>query len=217
MPSATRSECAGDRREVVTASVGHLPAGASWERRPLGAPPDEAAFHHSRRGRSAGVRGRANDRPREDGRAEAGCPPLPATGRMDDQAGTPTRTRGDPGYDGGTQVPGRNRFVLTGSLGLLRAVRVMTAAVQDRDGRWLLRTFHRPLRRTPGVGSAGESATGSATTCGGGRPSPVGSRCRCGWCSSRPHGLHSRFRCGPVWRCPSTSAASGWPPPPRGP
>jgi putative transposase len=45
-------------------------------------------------------------------------------------------------------VKGRKRFILTDSLGLIWAVWVMTADVQDRDGgRWLLRKFHHLLPR----------------------------------------------------------------------
>jgi transposase len=45
-------------------------------------------------------------------------------------------------------VTGRKRFLLTGSLGLIWAVWVMTADAQDRDGgRWLLRKFHHALPR----------------------------------------------------------------------
>lgn len=45
-------------------------------------------------------------------------------------------------------MSGRKRFVLTDSLGLIWALWVMTADVQDRDGgRWLLRRFRDRLVR----------------------------------------------------------------------
>ena len=45
-------------------------------------------------------------------------------------------------------MTGRKRFLLTDSLGLIWALWVMTADVQDRDGgRWLLRKFRRLLPR----------------------------------------------------------------------
>lgn len=45
-------------------------------------------------------------------------------------------------------MTGRKRFALTDSLGLIWALWVMTADVQDRDGgRWLLRKFRHRLAR----------------------------------------------------------------------
>ena len=45
-------------------------------------------------------------------------------------------------------MTGRKRFVLIASLGLIWALWVMTADVQDRaGGRWLLRKFHSALPR----------------------------------------------------------------------
>ena len=45
-------------------------------------------------------------------------------------------------------MTGRKRFILTDSLGLIWALWVMTADVQDRDGgRWLLRKFGNLLPR----------------------------------------------------------------------
>jgi len=45
-----------------------------------------------------------------------------------------TETRGERGYDSGKKVKGRQRHTLVDTLGLLIAVAITAASVQDRDG-----------------------------------------------------------------------------------
>lgn len=72
------------------------------------------------------------DRVREgDGRD-----PEPSAGLIDSQSvrtadTVPATTRG---FDAGKKVKGRKRFIVTDTLGLLLAVHVVAASVQDRDG-----------------------------------------------------------------------------------
>jgi putative transposase len=82
---------------------------------------------------------RVHDRLREDVRVAAGAPPQPVTGRVDSQTVKTTHRGGPRGYDGGKKVRGRKRFVMVDSLGLIIALLVRPADVQDRDGgRWLV-------------------------------------------------------------------------------
>ncbi len=69
--------------------------------------------------------------PRSAGRNEE-----PSAGLIDSQSlrtadTVPAATRG---FDAGTKVKGRKRFLVTDTLGLLLAVHVRAANVQDRDG-----------------------------------------------------------------------------------
>jgi len=63
---------------------------------------------------------------------------------MDSQSVKCTAVPGERGYDAGKKVNGRKRHILVDTLGLLLAVVVTAASVQDRDGARLL------LSRLPG-------------------------------------------------------------------
>lgn len=68
--------------------------------------------------------------------------------RIDSQTVKTTRLGGPRGYDRGEKANGRKRFVAVDSLGLVWAVSVLTADVQDRDGGcWLLSAARRHLPR----------------------------------------------------------------------
>jgi putative transposase len=62
------------------------------------------------------------------------------------------------GSTGGKKVNGRKRFIGVDSLGLVWALSVVTADVQDRDGgRWLLGAVRHLLPRARGIADSGFS------------------------------------------------------------
>ena len=66
----------------------------------------------------------------------------PTVGAADSQSVTTTSVPSSRGFDGGKKINGRKRHILVDTLGLMIAVVVTTACVQDRDGlKKLLRTF----------------------------------------------------------------------------
>jgi transposase len=62
--------------------------------------------------------------------------PSPTAGVIDSQSlrGADTVSKATRGYDAGKKVNGRNRHIVTDTLGLLLMVMVTTASVQDREG-----------------------------------------------------------------------------------
>lgn len=67
---------------------------------------------------------------------------IEAAGAADSQSVKITAVPSSRGFDGGKKINGRKRHILVDTLGLLIAVVVTTACVQDRDGlKKLLRTF----------------------------------------------------------------------------
>ena len=71
-------------------------------------------------------------------RRQAGKHKHPTAGCADSQSVKSTAIPGRRGYDSGKQIKGRKRHLLVDTLGLLLAVVVTAASVQDRDGAKLL-------------------------------------------------------------------------------
>lgn len=77
---------------------------------------------------------RARDESRRGERAAHGRHAEPTLGVVDSQSVKSTEVGGDKGFDAGKKIKGRKRHILVDSLGLLLAVTVTAASMQDRDG-----------------------------------------------------------------------------------
>jgi transposase len=125
-----------DLRAMLDA-VGYVTRyGIEWRALPADFPPWEAVFAFFNRWSARGLPARLVDGLRERIRVACGRNPLPTAGSIDSQSVKAADTVGAAtrGFDGGKKINGRKRHIAVDTLGLLLAVIVTPASVQDRDG-----------------------------------------------------------------------------------
>ena len=121
-------------REVVNAIFYRLRTGCAWTMLPHDFPPRATVFEDFVHWRDDGTIERLHDALRVAVRTPAGREPTASAAIIDSQSAKTTETRGERGYDAGQNVKGRKRHILVDTLGLLIAVVITAASVQDRDG-----------------------------------------------------------------------------------
>ncbi|GAA1025745.1 IS5 family transposase [Virgisporangium ochraceum] len=140
------------RRDVVDAIRYVMRTGCQWDALPVDFPPHPLVKHYFTAWTRDGTLGRIHHSLREQIRQVEGRTADPSAALLDSQTlrGAETVPRSSRGYDAGKKVNGRKRHIVTDTTGLLLAVLVTGAGVQDRDAGhlllWILRTVFPTIR-----------------------------------------------------------------------
>lgn len=122
------------RRALVDACCYVVRTGCSWRMLPREFPPWKNVYRTFRRWAAEGRFEAMHDRLRNQWREREGRSPGPTAAVLDAESTRSSPQDGPAGFDAGKKVKGRKRNLVVDTLGLLLAVTVTAANVQDRDG-----------------------------------------------------------------------------------
>lgn len=121
------------RKQMVDACCYVVRSGCSWRMLPKEFPHWDNVYKTFRRWSEQGKFELMHDRLRDQWREREGRASQPTAAILDAQSTRSSPQGGEHGYDAGKKVKGRKRNIVVDTLGLLLAVTVTAASVQDRD------------------------------------------------------------------------------------
>lgn len=138
-----------ERRAIVEACSYIVRSGCSWRMLPKEFPKWQNVYAHFQRWKKKGTFEKMHERLRGMWREREGRNQEPSAAIMDSQSVKTGPQGGEKGYDAGKKVKGRKRHLVVDFLGLLLAVAVLPASIQDRDA--ALGVFHQAQRQHPSI------------------------------------------------------------------
>jgi putative transposase len=137
------------RRQVLDGCIYVLRSGCSWRMLPKDFPPWDIVYRTFRRWLARGLFEAMYDELRKLWRSRQRRDPDPTAAILDSQSVKTSPQGGPKGYDAGKKINGRKRHLVTDTLGLLIAVLVTTANLQDRDA--ALPAVELAKQKVPGI------------------------------------------------------------------
>jgi len=122
------------RRRVLEGILYIVRGGCGWRMLPHDLPPWRLCYYYFMTWRKEGLWQKIHDRLRDAVRLASGKKRAPTAAILDSQSVKVSNHGGVRGYDAGKKIMGRKRHLLVDTLGLILAVVVHPANLQDRDG-----------------------------------------------------------------------------------